>query len=73
MAVENIDPKLCSGCGSCVKTCPTDVFRYDKENKRAVLRYPEDCMLCGWCVVECPTGAIALTWKKVSPLITCWG
>jgi NAD-dependent dihydropyrimidine dehydrogenase PreA subunit len=73
MAVEKIDLQLCSGCGSCVKSCPTDVFRLDKVSKKAVVQYPEDCMLCGWCLVECQTDAITLTWEKVSPLVTSWG
>jgi NAD-dependent dihydropyrimidine dehydrogenase PreA subunit len=73
MAVEKINNELCTGCGTCVKSCPDDVFRLDKENKKSVIRYPEDCMICGWCITVCPSDAITLTWNKVSQLFTCWG
>ena len=33
MAVQNIDPRRCMGCETCVMTCPTDVFRFDDEDQ----------------------------------------
>jgi NAD-dependent dihydropyrimidine dehydrogenase PreA subunit len=73
MAVENIDLERCNGCGICVRSCPMDVFRLDREGKKAVIRYPEDCMLCGWCLMDCPEDAVTVTWCKKSPLLLSWG
>ena len=73
MAVENIDLERCTGCGTCVKVCPVDVFRFDKESKKAIIRYADDCMLCAWCLMECPHDSITVTWGKKSPLLVSWG
>ena len=73
MAIERIDLELCNGCGLCVKICPMDVFRMDKQAKKAVITYAEDCMLCEFCVLDCPTRAITVTPEKSSPLILSWG
>lgn len=73
MAIERIDQELCNGCKACVETCPTDCLRIDPDQKKAVVRYPEDCMLCGWCVAVCPKDAVTLTPSKSSPIIVSWG
>ena len=73
MAIERIDTALCSGCGICVLSCPMDVFRLNREEKKAVIAYPEDCMLCGWCVIDCPEDAVTLTPDKSSVLTVSWG
>ena len=73
MAIESIDPGLCNGCGTCVNSCPMDVFRLDTKTKMAIIKYPEDCMLCGWCVVDCPERAVTVTPDKKSELTVSWG
>ena len=73
MAIEKIDPDLCTGCGICVYSCPMDVIRLDKEKKQATIKYPEDCMLCGWCLIDCPEGAVTITPDKKASLIVSWG
>jgi NAD-dependent dihydropyrimidine dehydrogenase PreA subunit len=73
MAIEKIDAALCTGCGMCVQSCPMDVFRLDRERKKAVITYAEDCMLCGWCVIACPEDAVLLTPDKSSELTLSWG
>ncbi|HWQ46624.1 MAG TPA: ferredoxin family protein [Longilinea sp.] len=74
MAIERIDTELCTGCGICVNSCPVDVIRFDKESKKAVIRYPQDCVVCCWCVAECPQGAVFITpVARTSPLFTSWG
>jgi NAD-dependent dihydropyrimidine dehydrogenase PreA subunit len=74
MAIERIDPVLCNGCGICVKSCPADVIKMDKNDKKAVIRYPEDCVVCCWCFVECPEAAVFISVVvKTSPLFTSWG
>ena len=73
MPIEWHDQKLCKGCGVCIQICPMDVFRMDKKNSKALIKYPEDCQLCELCVLECPTKAIIVTPEKSSPLIMSWG
>jgi thioredoxin reductase (NADPH) len=57
-----IDPRICIGCGSCVKACPEqklhDVLGLI-ENK-AHLVSPTDCIGHGACKTACPVNAITL-------------
>ncbi len=46
----------CIGCGICVKTCPFDAAKVDKN--LSVINV-EKCRVCGLCVTKCPTKAIA--------------
>jgi NAD-dependent dihydropyrimidine dehydrogenase PreA subunit len=73
MSIEWSDKELCNGCGICVRICPQDVFRYDKKNKTAIIKYPEDCQLCELCVIDCPTKALKVTPIKTVTLISSWG
>jgi NAD-dependent dihydropyrimidine dehydrogenase PreA subunit len=72
MAIEVIDTSLCNGCGICVRNCPMDVIRMDKEARKAQIRYKEDCMLCGQCL-ECPQKAICLVPGFVRRVLLGWG
>lgn len=60
MAIQEILPYRCNGCGICIETCISDVLRM-KKGKAAIV-YPEDCMSCFMCQFECPRYAI-----KVEP------
>ena len=31
--ISSIDPEKCTGCGTCFKSCPLDVFRLDTEQR----------------------------------------
>ena len=72
MAIEAIDPALCNGCGICVRNCPMDVIRMDREAQKARIRYHEDCMLCGQCL-ECPEKAIYLEPGLAHAILLGWG
>jgi NAD-dependent dihydropyrimidine dehydrogenase PreA subunit len=71
--VATIDLELCNGCGICVNSCPCDVIRMDKKNKKATIKYPEDCMLCELCANDCPTKAIKVLPVKTQQLLLSWG
>ena len=36
-----IDTKTCTGCGRCDRSCPLDVIYYNKDEKKAEIRYPD--------------------------------
>jgi len=52
----------CVGCGACVHTGPTGLFRMDDRGKAAVTDpTPVWSPVDGYCVTHCPTSAIAVT------------
>lgn len=70
MAIEKIEG--CVGCMECVLACPTDVIRFDAENKKAVIKYPKDCQICNLCVIYCPVNAITLTNSRFDDVAVSW-
>ncbi len=57
MNVEvRIDDRVCTGCGACVNSCPTDVIRMQADKAR--VSYAEDCQGCFLCEFDCPVDAI---------------
>ncbi len=57
-----IDPRICIGCGSCIKACPEQDLHHVLgliENK-AHLVSPTDCIGHGACKTSCPVNAITL-------------
>ena len=56
-----IDKDLCSGCGTCVDVCSSDVFYGSKAGETPKVSYPEECWHCNACVLDCPIeGAVTL-------------
>lgn len=43
--IQSINPAACTGCGSCTKTCPLDVFRLDTQQEHI-----------SPCMAACPAG-----------------
>lgn len=56
ITVSEINEELCSGCGSCVKTCLFKASGIDPLRKISVID-EQRCKGCGNCVTSCPTGA----------------
>lgn len=73
MSIEAIDQDLCTGCGLCVLSCPTDVIRMEPVAGKAVIRYPEDCMICDFCAQDCPEQAITVSPYRPARPILSWG
>ncbi|MBI5441403.1 MAG: 4Fe-4S binding protein [Deltaproteobacteria bacterium] len=70
MAIDRIDPDLCTGCGICVNSCFMDVIRMDEGTEKAAIRYGEDCVYCGFCARDCPKGAISLAFGiRLQPVV----
>jgi len=46
----------CTGCGTCVDTCPVGVF--EVKDGKSVPTKPEECLVCRACEVQCPENAI---------------
>ena len=60
MSVARYDLGKCIGCGSCMKVCPMDVFRFDTAARKSVIAYPENCQSCGQCFVNCPGRSLTI-------------
>ncbi|WP_277657333.1 4Fe-4S dicluster domain-containing protein [Seleniivibrio woodruffii] len=57
----NIDKEKCSGCGICIKLCPTGALRLDSDGSLKHVSFY--CHGCGVCVKACLKGAISLNDK----------
>ena len=62
-----IDDQLCTNCGMCLNSCPTDVFHINAQTERVEALYPRDCHVCFLCVADCPAGAIKVDWDAPNP------
>jgi Fe-S-cluster-containing hydrogenase component 2 len=53
-----LDQTRCTGCGDCVKVCPTDCL--EMNGPLPWLPRPLDCVSCALCCVVCPVDALRL-------------
>ncbi|HUX98615.1 MAG TPA: 4Fe-4S binding protein [Candidatus Deferrimicrobium sp.] len=53
-----IDEDACTGCGTCVENCPSEVLVI--EDDKAKIVNADDCVECGACEENCPSDAIKL-------------
>jgi NAD-dependent dihydropyrimidine dehydrogenase PreA subunit len=56
MVKIEVDAEKCTGCETCVDTCPVGV--YEMKDGKSVPVNAEDCIVCRACEMECPEGAI---------------
>lgn len=58
MVEVKVDEEKCNGCGTCVDTCPVEV--YEIQNEKSVPVKPEECLACRACEAACPNNAIEI-------------
>ncbi len=61
-----VDEDKCNACNSCIKICPTEAIKLDKDWKAEIDK--NLCIGCGACVNVCPEEAIVLE-RYLGPLI----
>lgn len=59
------DQDKCTGCGTCLETCPNSVLAIDDKTSRSTVINPENCVvLCDKCSTFCPEQAISFPDKE---------
>jgi Na+-translocating ferredoxin:NAD+ oxidoreductase subunit B len=58
-----VNPDLCSACGTCVERCQTGAMKLNDQGTVSVVDLTR-CLGCGLCVASCPTDAIELREKE---------
>ena len=51
-----VDPDICTSCGQCVRSCPTENIFLDEESRHPV--WTGRCIHCMACISRCPFRAI---------------
>jgi len=59
-----VDPELCTGCGTCEESCQTGAIKLDEEEGISVVDL-DRCLGCGLCVASCPDEAVELRKKAL--------
>ena len=51
-----IVPELCTGCGKCLRACPSEAITGEKKQPHVI--EPEKCLACGVCYEQCAFNAV---------------
>lgn len=70
MSVIRYDLNACIGCRNCVNVCPMDVFRFDEEQNKSVIAYPENCQSCGQCFLGCQGRSLLISYYATGFAVT---
>jgi coenzyme F420 hydrogenase subunit beta len=52
LSFDDIDPRLCTCCGTCISACPVDALTWSKDERIVFDR--ATCVDCGLCYAVCP-------------------
>ncbi|MFW9803527.1 MAG: 4Fe-4S binding protein, partial [Candidatus Thorarchaeota archaeon] len=63
MVSITINQARCSGCGTCVDACPSNILSLSDTDIQKVARVinEQECCACGACAIKCPDQAIIVT------------
>jgi ferredoxin len=61
--LPRINQTLCTGCGDCIRECPTGALGW--QDAKAALVAPDRCTYCATCEDLCPVNAIELPYLIV--------
>ncbi len=61
--VPVVDPDRCTGCGLCVRVCPSQAL--EMKEAAAAITHPEACNYTGHCERICPVQAITRPFQIV--------
>jgi NAD-dependent dihydropyrimidine dehydrogenase PreA subunit len=60
-----VNQEQCSGCQSCMDTCPGDVYDWEEVMGYPIVARPENCVVyCMGCAKACPDEAISFPKKE---------
>jgi NAD-dependent dihydropyrimidine dehydrogenase PreA subunit len=55
-----VDYQKCTGCRTCVDSCPHGVYGWDEGEKKPRVEHPYECVVgCRYCANLCPSEAIS--------------
>jgi len=57
-----VDESLCTLCGACTRTCPTNALTVLEEETVKLTLKVNECIGCRECEITCPEGAIKVKW-----------
>lgn len=68
--LPTVDEHLCTGCGLCLKVCPSQTFDLNRGKAEVTGR---TCMTCGHCVAVCPVEALRIAPLEAEPDFVSFG